>query len=60
MSLLHYDIASSEVIIKVHVGTLGHFIDKAHLEQLVNNFEHEVFRVEVLESRAHPLMDVVE
>ena len=54
------NLTSSEVIIKVHIRALGHLVDQTHLEQLVDHLEHEVFGVEVLESRAHPLVDVVE
>ena len=51
---------SSEVVIKVHVGAARNFIQETHLEELVDYFEHEVFREEVIESRAHPLVNRIE
>ena len=51
---------SLELIVEEHIGALGHFVYKAHLEELVDNFEDKVLSVEVLELVAHPLVNVVE
>lgn len=51
---------SGEVVIEVHVGALGHFVDEAHLEELVDDLKHEVFRVKVLECRAYSLVYGIE
>ena len=53
-------LVSFEVVVEVHVGALRHFIDETHLEQLINNLKHKVLRVEILESSADALVDVVE
>ena len=51
---------SGEVVVEVHVGALGHFVDEAHLEELVDNLKHEVFRVKVLECCAYSFMYGIE
>ena len=51
---------SSKIVVEVHVGALGDLVYESHLEQFVNNLEYEVFRVEVLELRADPLVNAVE
>ena len=51
---------SFEVVVEVHVGALANLVDEAHLEELVDDLEHEVLRVEVLEGRAYALVDAVE
>ena len=51
---------SSKIVVEVHVGALGNLVDESHLEQLVDDLEDEVFRVEVLEGRAYALVDAIE
>ena len=51
---------SSEVVVKVHVCAARNFVKETHLEELVDNLEHEVFREEVIESGAHPLVNRIE
>ena len=51
---------SSKIVVEVHVGALGDLVDESHLEQLVDDLEDEVFRVEVLEGRAYTLVDAIE
>ena len=51
---------SSEGVIEEHVCLLRNLINESHLEQLINDLEHEVLRVEVVELCAHPLVDIVE
>ena len=51
---------SFEVVVEVHVGALRYLIDETHLEQLINNLKHKVFRVEILKGCADALVDIVE
>ena len=51
---------SGKVVVEVHVSTLADFVDETHLEELVDDLEDEIFRVEVLEGVADPLMDRIE
>lgn len=51
---------SGKVVVEEHVCALRDLVDEAHLEELVDDLEHKVLRVEVLELSAHPLVNVVE
>ena len=50
----------SELIIEVSVLALGRLIDESHLEQFVDDFEHELLGVEVVELLTHRLVNVFE
>ena len=51
---------SGEVVVEEHVGTLADFVDETHLEELVDDLEHEVLRVEILESSTDTLVNSIE
>ena len=51
---------SSKIVVEVHVGALRDLVDESHLEQLVDDLEDKVFRIEVLEGRAYTLVDAIE
>ena len=53
-------VKSGEVVVEEHVGALADFVDETHLEELVDDLEHEVLRVEILESSTDTLVNSIE
>ena len=51
--------AISKLIIQVGVSAAADFVDEAHLKQLINDFEDEVFSIEVLELVGHTSINSV-